>query len=476
VRFSALSLLLVGLVGCTEPIFLDGDGGMDAAIDGAPGDGATDGGVSDALVDGGQPLAFGIAHVPIALHLGATEPSVQSSHFAPELSDDGRTLFFTRVSDNEASGELVVAQRTYDPMTNAYGEFDPSTRVDFEPPPDRPILRATVTGNTLQVFVEVDLDDTADRVPRIMYATRSSATGAFGPLAEVPAFSGMAARRPTVSRDGLHLIVESDAGLLHARRDSTDVLFEATMVEMIDVPAPAEEPRLSPDGLVLTFRGTSTQLEVSRSSTEVAFFGPPVTSRYDAQLSDEGFLPFHSRKTNELWYSLYWPGYEEVPSLGAMLMRVRTCAGTCTDDRALSCGTGEVESEDGLHCFSVVTPETLEEPAWHQQVAVACASEDKQAASVHLPLESAIIAELLNTAGVGPAYIGLRRDGSFWRWATFERHHERYFGGNWGSNPTGAAAALFDPTSSTWTPVDGMTQYAGVCERTLWPAWPAPGP
>jgi hypothetical protein len=455
--------------GCTDPIYLDADAGLDAS--------AADGGSADA--DAAPPcgadcaLSFDVAHVPIELHLGAFESGTASSHYAAELSDDGQILFFTRVSDNGASGELIRAQRAYEAASGTYTEFGRATAETFETAPPGPILRATVSGDTLRTLVEIDVDPGDTVESRIYEASRTSA-GPFGPLREVPAFSEGGFQAPTLSRDGLQVVVELAGELFLSRRADVDEDF--TDADNVGVPRPATDPRLSADGLVLTYEGNVTQREVTRSSVDVAFEASGAPSRFASALGEDGFLPFHSPVAAELWYTLGWPMYPELPALGAVLMRVRTCEGPCATQGRLPCDAEETPSDDGLRCYSLISPSALTTGEdWPREIAIQCADLGRTAAAVHVPVETAAIASLLGDDGVTRAYIGLRQEMSRWRWAS----GQRYFGGPWMPTPAPShVGAVFDIDGSwpVWEPVAGNARLPGVCERDVWPRWPAPGP
>ncbi len=223
----------------------------------------------------------------------------------------------------------------------------------------------------------------------------------------------------------------------------------------------------------MTFKRGTVHVEVTRSSREEAFTGEQ-PSRFTDILDGGDFAPFHHRGAREIWYTLDWPepsAPNHTPFIGASLMRVRSCPFSgCPAESYITCADDEEDTEDGLHCFSEVR---VAAPDGNVAAAVHSRCDDgtgRLAASIHDPQEVAAVLRLFSP----PArpYLGLR--GTDWRWLT----GEPYLGGNWrASEPEpGDTYATIDISDEEWVSENGTLDVAGICERYVYPRWPADSP
>ena len=442
----------------------------------------------DGVVDEGCPLSFSGRHMTTRL---LSRPPVTGGanvvFSTPELNASGTRLYF--VSSAAGKGVVWVAVRTFDSAVGEYGEFGAPTPVSIGGLA-RQWIQLSITGDGLEIFL------TAASAPATLYsAIRTSETAAFPEPTPLSLPGGMRdPRQASVSRDGLELVVvEGAAGsrrmAYYTRGSSGDAWSRgtATLPDVTNLVGDEIYPRLSADALTLWYMnrppvgGDVAVMQFSRESRSAPFDTaepPGPLNAMLASLGGTGRQPFLHAESGELWF-IRERVMMEAPLLDSALMRARVCrTPSCALPTRVDCTRGARTSSQ-FECLmdlaANVTGEATLTELPHQLDRI-CGEmrPGTRIASVHTPEERTTIAALYGAATPSP-YIGLVGTGTTRGWI----NGDPYFGTR--RLLAGAQSARLRLSDGTWIaggicPAGTTCSVDVVCEREIWPTWPAAGP
>lgn len=274
----------------------------------------------DGSIDEGCTFTFGVPHPITSAHVSSI-----GFHFSPELSDDGRTLYF-------AQGRVYRANR--ESLTEPFGLAE---------------IMLDEAADSVTVFTENEYY--IQRGGEILPVVDGTVGAAISITLDERPVDG--AFHPSVSQDGFDLIVAADVDgerdiLLSRRGNLADGFMTWTRLFGSDSDSDRDEfPRISADRLTLWFL-RNEELFVSRRAT-------PTTTDFSAPerftgLPSDARQPFYRPESREIVFVR--AGSPPWAPAGISMWRVQVCRdGFACEDEMPECPSG-ITSADGFHCYA----------------------------------------------------------------------------------------------------------------------------
>jgi hypothetical protein len=315
--------------------------------------------------------------------LAAVTPSEANWHFYPELSADGRRLYFMVAEQFGPSRiqRLFVAERPT--LDDPFGPSIPVAGTDLA---SYRVITPALSADELEAWFAATPFGT-DNSYDLYHATRASISAPFGPLERIAELSRSDANeeKPWVSPDGLEMIVPSGRQLMRSTRASRTAAW-SSMVPLTGIGYPeANTPSMTPDGRVLFFYGRATAgaperiYYAARADRSSGTFGAPVEASALLPGSGETHLstPYVSLATREIFYATWEGGWA---ASAAGLWRAQICRDAACVNTEVPCPAPGVRSPDRLHCYVRGAAET----ASYETAYSTCLARSRDGISSHL--------------------------------------------------------------------------------------------